>query len=86
MLGSFLLESDSHIIKIVANWRITNNSYCKLIETLKQELIEIVFLKRLIFETLLVSWKTAIEEAPMYTLDGIDTQFTLKCTGSDIVK
>ena len=30
MLGSFLLESDSHIIKIVANWRITNNSYCKL--------------------------------------------------------
>ena len=39
-----------------------------------------------LLETRLVSWKTAIEEAHIYTLDGTDTQFTLKWTGSDIVK
>ena len=37
-------------------------------------------------ETRLVSWKTTITEAHMYTLHGIETQFTSKWTGSDIVK
>ena len=37
-------------------------------------------------ETRLASWKTAIEEANMYTLDGIDIQFTSEWTWSDIVK
>ena len=34
----------------------------------------------------MVSWKTVIEKARRYTLDRIDTQFTSKWTGSDIVK
>ena len=41
------------------------------------------FLLPWLLEARLVSWKTAIE-AHMYTLDGIDTQFTSKWTGSDI--
>ena len=39
-----------------------------------------------IVETPLVSWKTAIEEADIFTLDGIDIKFTAKWNGSDIVK
>ena len=34
-----------------------------------------------LLEKRLVSWKTAIEETYMYTLDVIDTQFTSKWTG-----
>ena len=34
-----------------------------------------------LLEKRLVSWKTAIEETYMYTLDVIDTQFTSKRTG-----
>ena len=37
-------------------------------------------------ETCMLCWKAAIEEARMFTLDGIDTQFTSKWTGLDIVK
>ena len=39
-----------------------------------------------LLETRLVSWKTAIEEAHMYALDGLHTQFTSKWTRSYIVK
>ena len=37
-------------------------------------------------ETRMLCWKAAIEEALMFTLDGIDTQFTSEWTGLDIVK
>ena len=37
-------------------------------------------------ETLLLCWKMAIEEARMFTLDGIDTQFNSKWTSLDILK
>ena len=37
-------------------------------------------------ETRMLCWKAAIEEALMFTLDGIDIQFTSEWTGLDIVK
>ena len=39
-----------------------------------------------LLETRLVCWKTGIEGAHMVMLDGIDTQFTSKWIGSDIVQ
>ena len=39
-----------------------------------------------LLETRLVSWKTAIEEAHVFTVDWIDIQFTSKWTGPDSVK
>ena len=37
-------------------------------------------------ETCLLCWKTTNEEARMFMLEEIDTQFTLEWTESDIVK
>ena len=37
-------------------------------------------------ETCMLCWKTGVAEARISTLDGINTQFTSKWTGSDIVE
>ena len=87
MLGSFLLEFNSPTIKLVSNWWITKISslksnvkvgvnWNKCFKRLKKNKILLSWL----LETRLIFRRTAIEEVHMYTLDGIDTQFTSKWT------